>query len=439
MDNRILIVEDDRDLLEALSVTLKNAGFIVDIAMNAESALEQVKEKRFSIILSDVNLGKISGIELLHNIKSNFNDIAVILMTAYGKVSDAVGAIQNGALDYITKPFDANVLIEKINNVIKKSIITPDSIIHQDLKTQKIVELATQVAQSDASVLISGESGTGKEIFAKYIHDTSARKNNAFVAINCAAIPENMLESILFGFEKGAFTGAYQSTMGKLEQGNMGTILLDEISEMPLFLQAKLLRVLQEREVERLGAKKVIKLDIRIIATTNRHLAMEVEKGNFRKDLYFRLNVFPLHISPLRTRVNDIIPLSIHFINKYANENQRFSLRSAAKEKLLSYSWPGNIRELQNVIQRAIILSKNNVIEDINLVFEDKPEMDATSTDSKKEVLSEQLIDAENDLILKVLERFQGNRNASADELGISPRTLRYKLSRMKKMGIQIP
>ncbi len=439
MDSRILIVEDDKDLLEALSVTLKNAGFIVDMALNAESALEQVKEKRFSVIISDVNLGKMSGIDLLHSIKSNFNDIAVILMTAYGKVSDAVGAIQHGALDYITKPFDAKDVIEKIRSVISKSIITPDSIIHQDVQTQKIVELATQVALSDASVLISGESGTGKEIFAKYIHDTSSRKNNAFIAINCAAIPENMLESILFGYEKGAFTGAYQSTMGKLEQGNMGTILLDEISEMPLYLQAKLLRVLQEREVERLGAKKVIKLDIRIIATTNRQLAMEVEKGNFRKDLYFRLNVFPLHISPLRSRLNDIIPLSIHFIKKYSNENQNYSLTSAAQAKLLSYSWPGNIRELQNVIQRAIILSKNNIIEDCNLIFEDKPVMNASCAESKKEALSEQLIDAENDLILKVLERFKGNRNASADELGISPRTLRYKLSRMKKMGIQIP
>jgi two-component system response regulator FlrC len=436
LDNRILIVEDDQDLLEALRITLKNAGFNVETALSAELALEMIKIKKFNIMVSDVNLGKMNGIELLQNVKKNFQEMAVILMTAYGKVADAVSAIQNGAVDYITKPFNANDLIHKVNAITKSSSITQDNIIHEDNQTKKIVDLATQVAQSDASVLISGESGTGKEIFAQYIHNTSKRKAHPFVAINCAAIPENMLESILFGYEKGAFTGAYQSTMGKLEQGNNGTILLDEISEMPLFLQAKLLRVLQEREVERLGAKKMTKLDVRIIATTNRKLAQEVAEGTFRKDLYFRLNVFPLHIPPLRSRLDDIIPLSTYFIQKYTHDNPKFSLSMDAKKKLVSYSWPGNIRELQNVIQRAIILSKNNLIEAADLSFEEKEQVFESSDNENNNDLADQLIDKENDLILKVLQKHAGNRNASADELGISPRTLRYKLSRMKKMGI---
>jgi len=330
--NNILIVEDDKDLLEALKITLQNAGFNVDFALSAESALQQMKEKHFQVVVSDINLGKTNGLELLANIKKNFYTVAVILMTAYGKISDAVMAIQSGAMDYITKPFDAEQLICKINQVIKP-VTTSDNIVHLDDKTKQLIGLASQVAGSDASVLISGESGTGKEIFAKFIHDNSVRKDNPFVAINCAAIPDNMLEAILFGYEKGAFTGAYQTTEGKLEQGNLGTILLDEISEMPLTLQAKLLRVLQEREVERLGGKKLIKLDIRIIATTNRVLSKEIEAGNFRQDLYFRLNVFPLHIPPLRQRQADIIPLSEYFVGKYA-QGILVELSLSAKTKL---------------------------------------------------------------------------------------------------------
>ncbi|MBN9286700.1 MAG: hypothetical protein BGO43_11145 [Gammaproteobacteria bacterium 39-13] len=434
--NNILIVEDDKDLLEALKITLQNAGFNVDFALSAESALQQMKEKHFQVVVSDINLGKTNGLELLANIKKNFYTVAVILMTAYGKISDAVMAIQSGAMDYITKPFDAEQLICKINQVIKP-VTTSDNIVHLDDKTKQLIGLASQVAGSDASVLISGESGTGKEIFAKFIHDNSVRKDNPFVAINCAAIPDNMLEAILFGYEKGAFTGAYQTTEGKLEQGNLGTILLDEISEMPLTLQAKLLRVLQEREVERLGGKKLIKLDIRIIATTNRVLSKEIEAGNFRQDLYFRLNVFPLHIPPLRQRQADIIPLSEYFVGKYA-QGILVELSLSAKTKLLSHSWPGNIRELQNVIQRAIIFSNGNAITENHIIFDEKAVAIEEATSSHLE-LAEQLTDKENDLILKVLEESKGNRNICAEKLGISARTLRNKLSRMKKMGIALP
>lgn len=436
MTNKVLIVEDDYALQDALKLTLQNAKFAVDTAINGEMALVKLQSAAYDLILSDVNMGKISGIELLNLAKSKGIDTPFILMTAYGKISDAVLAIQYGASDYVTKPFEPNELISKIKNHIKRSEITSDTIIHEDSATHQLVSLALQVASSEASVLISGESGTGKEVFARLIHDNSPRKAAPFVAINCAAIPENMLESILFGYEKGAFTGAYQSTPGKLEQANSGTLLLDEITEMSLSLQAKLLRVIQEREVERLGGKKIIKLDLRIIATTNRQLGKEVENGQFRRDLYFRLNVFPLTLAPLRERKGDIIPLSYYFIKKYAPKDQSFSLSDATKEKLLSYSWPGNIRELQNIIQRAMILSKNNVIEPMSVIFENHL---ANNNITSNQALNEQLAETENELILKVLEKFKGNRNETALELGISPRTLRYKLSRMKKLGIDLP
>lgn len=436
MVNNILLVEDDKDLSEALKITLVNAGFCVDIALNANDALQLLKDKIFHVVVSDINLGKTNGIELLKTIKKNFYTLPVILMTAYGKIADAVVAIQNGATDYLTKPFNAEDLIAKIHQVIQNTLVSSESIIHADAKTKEIIALAKQVASSDASVLISGESGAGKEVFAKYIHDNSPRKNQPFVAINCAAIPDNMLEAILFGYEKGAFTGAYQTTEGKLEQGNFGTILLDEISEMPLILQAKLLRVLQEREVERLGGKKLIKLDIRIIATTNRLLSKEVEEGHFRKDLYFRLNVFPLQVTPLRERQADIIPLSYYFIKKYAPQ-KAIELSKEAEDKLLTYTWPGNIRELQNVIQRAIIFSNEEKIERNHIIYDET--IEAIEEETSSLLLSDQLVDKENDLILKILEETQGNRNVCAQKLGISARTLRNKLSRMKKMGISVP
>lgn len=303
-------------------------------------------------------------------------------------------------------------------------------IIQEDMQTSKVITLCDQVAKTDASVLMSGESGVGKEVFAKYIHENSGRCKAPLVAINCAAIPDNMLEAMLFGYEKGAFTGAYQATEGKFESANLGTLLLDEISEMPLGLQAKLLRVIQEREVERLGGKKLIKLDIRIIATTNRNLSKEVELGKFRQDLYFRLNVFPIHIPPLRARKEDIISLANHFTQIYQIQSYPVTISQAAQEKLLSYAWPGNIRELQNVIQRAMIYANHHIIEAEHIVIE--------SENQTVESLSTHVIDKENDLILGVLKELNGSRNDAAQKLGISTRTLRNKIARMKKMGVSI-
>ncbi len=434
--SRVLLVEDDQDLLEALKLTLANASFIVDAANTSTQALQLLKNKQYDIVLSDINLDKMSGIDLLQYIKKNDYQAAVVLMTAYGKIDDAVFAIKNGAVDYITKPFIANELISKLNKIKLYHSHSPKELICEDPHMRKLLDIAAQVAASEASVLISGESGTGKEILARYLHEHSLRKSEPFVAINCAAIPDNMLEAMLFGYEKGAFTGAYQATQGKLELANGGTILLDEISEMPLGLQAKLLRVIQEREVERLGGNKLIKLDVRFISTTNRALAKEVEIGNFRKDLYFRLNVFPLHIPALRERTLDIIPLANHFIQQFSMQSEMI-LSEQAILKLIAYQWYGNIRELQNVIQRSIILARNNLILPDVILFEDAHSNQETK-DVSNDSLEVKMADKENDLILQVLKECNGHREQSANKLGISARTLRYKISRMKKMGIQI-
>lgn len=433
----ILLVEDDQDLLDALKLTLEEAAFSVDAVHSSVNALQLLKTKQYDIVLSDINLDKMSGIDLLQYIKKNDIQSSVILMTAYGKIDDAVFAMKNGAVDYITKPFVANDLIKKLNKIKIYHGNQQKELICEDHHMKKLLSIASQVAKSDASVLMSGESGTGKEVLARFIHEHSLRQHQPFIAINCAAIPDNMLEAMLFGYEKGAFTGAYQAAQGKLEQANGGTILLDEISEMPLNLQAKLLRVIQEREVERLGGNKLIKLDVRFISTTNRALAKEVELGHFRKDLYFRLNVFPLHIPALRDRTADIIPLARYFIDKFTTSGT-ILLSDKAKVKLLAYEWFGNIRELQNVIQRAIILSRNNIIEPDVILFEQNPSENNTIGLSSNDSLEVKMADKENDLILQVLKECNGHREQSATKLGISARTLRYKLSRMKKMGIQI-
>lgn len=304
--------------------------------------------------------------------------------------------------------------------------------------SRAVVELARRVANSEATVLVSGESGTGKEVLAHYIHRHSKRYKGPFVAINCAAIPENMLEATLFGYEKGAFTGAYQTRLGKFEQAQGGTLLLDEISEMDLDLQAKLLRVLQEREVERLGGGRVIPLDVRILATTNRDLREQIASGRFREDLYYRLNVFPLQLPPLRERTKDILPLARRLATRRAAEGGRLPPRFtlAAETKLLAHSWPGNVRELDNVIQRALILEEGEALSAQALVFE--PGIGAPLA-TGVEGLSKDLKGHEKQLILDTLARCGGRRKQAAAQLGISERTLRYKLARLRQAGVAIP
>jgi len=308
--------------------------------------------------------------------------------------------------------------------------------------SRRMVELARRVAVSECTVLLSGESGTGKEVLARFIHCNSPRADQPFVAINCAAIPENMLEAMLFGYERGAFTGAHAAHPGKFEQANCGTLLLDEVSEMPLGLQAKLLRVLQEREVERLGSRHAVALDVRVLATTNRSLRAEVAAGRFREDLYYRLNVFPLMLSPLRDRRDDVLPLAMRILNMRSKPGERIPAISAdAAHCLLTYTWPGNVRELDNVIQRALILASGPVIEREHIQFETElySGQPAQSIRNEAAPLSDSLETAERVLILDALRAGKGNRREVAEKLGISQRTLRYKLARLRESGVDVP
>ena len=309
--------------------------------------------------------------------------------------------------------------------------------------SRRLVELARRVAASDCTVLIVGESGTGKEVLARYIHRHSPRAGGPFVAVNCAAIPENMLEAMLFGYERGAFTGAHALHAGKFEQAHTGTLLLDEVTEMPLSLQAKLLRVLQEREVERLGGRAPMPIDVRVLATTNRRIREEVAAGRFREDLYYRLNVFPLAIAPLRSRREDVLPLAMQLLSARTPPGMRVPALSAeAAHLLLTYSWPGNVRELDNVMQRALILANGPVIKPEHIQFEMLNEpADATPAPDAQScgTLARSLHETERDLILDALRAGRGNRREAAERLGISPRTLRYKIARLREAGVDVP
>jgi len=308
-----------------------------------------------------------------------------------------------------------------------------------DNSSRLIVDLARRVAATDCTVLIVGESGTGKEVLARLIHRASPRAKNNFVAVNCAAIPENMLEAMLFGYEKGSFTGAHAAHAGKFEQAQGGTLLLDEITEMPLSLQAKLLRVLQEREVERIGGTDALALDVRVLATTNRNLRGEVAAGRFREDLYYRLNVFPLALAPLRDRRDDILPLATHLLAQRARAGQRIPALSAdVAHLLLTYTWPGNVRELDNLLQRALVLNDGHVIEPEHILFEKQPtHIDIGANESP--MLQQTRERAERDVILEALRAAHGSRREVAEKLGISPRTLRYKLARIRSTGVDVP
>ncbi len=443
---RIMIVEDDAGLREALVDTLLLGDYQVIEADSAESAMVLLNQTSVDLVVSDVNMGDTNGLTLLRNIKQKLPNLPVLLMTAFAKIDDAVQAMRDGATDYLAKPFAPEVLLNLVNRYApSKQVISTQPIVG-DASSKKLLELAQKVAASEATVMVLGPSGSGKEVLARYIHDKSNRAAEGFVAINCAAIPENMLEATLFGYDKGAFTGALQACPGKFEQAQDGTILLDEITEMDLGLQAKLLRVLQEREVERLGSRKTIKLNVRVIATSNRDLKLAVQNGTFREDLYYRLNVFPLMWAPLNDRKGDVVPLAEHLIRRHTNhDSQVATLSSAARVKLEQYSWPGNVRELENVIQRALILSSAGKIDagDLLIDIEDQStfadvgqETEVTDLSSK---LGSELQQQEHQIILETLSQCNGRRKDVAEQLGISPRTLRYKLAKMREVGIDLP
>src|SRR5271165_73481 len=353
LNESVLVVEDDAALREALVDTLRAAGLSALAAPDAPGALQLLQSEEIALVISDVQMPGPNGYQLLSSIKRLRPDLPVVLMTAYGTVAQAVCAMRDGATDYIVKPFDAQALIEMARRQLAIRVM-PNELIAADPESKRTVSLARKIAESDATVLITGESGTGKEVYARFIRDHSARAAKPYVAINCAAIPENMLEATLFGYEKGAFTGALGAHAGKFEQAQGGTLLLDEISEMNLGLQAKILRVLQEREVERLGGTRTISLDVRVIATSNRDLPAEARAGRFRSDLYYRLNVMSLRLPSLRERRGDILPLARRALKACARGTDAPpTLSREAETALLRYDWPGNARELNNIVQRA--------------------------------------------------------------------------------------
>jgi two-component system response regulator FlrC len=440
----VLVVEDDADLREALVDTLLLTGYQCIEADSGEQALLQLKSHQIDLVISDVQMGGMSGLSLLKSMKGQHPNLPILLMTAYGTIDDAVQAMQDGACNYIAKPFAPQVLLNMVSQYMPVKMVSHNDPIVADKRSLALLSLANKVASTDASVMILGPSGSGKEVLAQYVHHRSKRHSEAFVAINCAAIPENMLEATLFGYEKGAFTGAIQACPGKFEQAQGGTILLDEITEMDMALQAKILRVLQEREVERLGGRKTISLDVRIIATSNRDLKEAVRDGIFREDLYYRLNVFPLTWLPLAQRVDDILVLAEHLVLKYCQNNGNTvpAFSSAARSKLNTYHWPGNVRELDNVIQRALILHSNNLIdaEDILIEHFDTAILPVEPvTDMTEDKLGSELKLQEHQIILDTLQACHGSRKDVAERLGISPRTLRYKMAKMRDSGIQLP
>ena len=452
-DSTVLIVEDDSSLREAVYDTLDLAGYQVTVAEDGNTALGIMADTNIGMVISDVQMKPMDGHELLKKIRAQRPDIPVLLMTAYGSIQKAVKAMQDGAVDYLVKPFEAEVLVNVVERYLSHDRTENSDFIAEDNQSRAVLSIAERVAESDATVMITGESGVGKEVLARFIHNRSKRAEQPFVAINCAAIPDNMLEATLFGYEKGAFTGAYQACPGKFEQAQGGTLLLDEISEMNLGLQSKLLRVLQEKEVERLGGRKLIELDVRVLATSNRKMRDEVNAGRFREDLFYRLNVFPLHLPPLRERTGDILPIAMKILEQGALDSGRAipRLTQDACKKLQGHYWPGNVRELDNVIQRAVILRTGNEISADDLQFETFDTQEASTPaapavgkgedkpDPHRETLGNDLKAHEQYMIIETLRSLNGNRRATAEKLGISQRTLRYKLARMRESGIRIP
>jgi two-component system, response regulator FlrC len=435
-DAAVLIVEDDANLRAALSDTLAGSAFPVFAAGSGKEALNILDRERVGLVVSDIQMEPMNGHELLGEIRRQHPALPAVLMTAYGTIENAVDVMRDGASDYLVKPFAADELLAVVNRYLQHDVNAGQPIAG-DAKTIELLRIAERVARSDATVTLSGESGCGKEVFARFIHDRSLRRERPFVAINCAAIPENMLEAVLFGHEKGAFTGATSAHAGKFEQAEGGTLLLDEISEMDLSLQAKLLRVIQEREVERIGGRTTIPLDVRVLATTNRNLRQQVADGEFREDLYYRLNVFPLQIPPLRERLGDVVPLTeLAIARHHVGGGPRPVLADCARARLLAHNWPGNVRELDNLVQRSLILLTGSRLRAADLSFED----DAPTADTAPVAvgLQDDVRQHEYERILGALGAHHGKRSAAAKALGISPRTLRYKIARMRDEGIDL-
>ena len=443
---RILVVDDDAYVRGATEEILLRRGYEVETASEGKSALYKLEEGDYDLLLSDIKMPGMSGLELLHQVKSKWPDMHVILMTAYGTVEDAVEAMQKGAYDYIQKGSESTTSETEI--VVERALKFQDTerenrrlrselqnkysfsnMIGKSPNMEQVFDLISTVADSRATVLVTGESGTGKELVARALHYNSSRKNGPFIRLNCAALPKDLMESELFGHEKGAFTGAIKQTRGRFEMADGGTLLLDEISEIDPSLQAKLLRVLQEREFERIGSTQTIKIDVRIIATTNRDLNKEVEEGHFREDLFYRLNVIDIALPALRERREDVTSLVKSFVERYNAENDKdiVGINDEALELLTQYDWPGNVRELENYIERAVVVASGTVLgrQDFPTRLSAGP-MGRERDEGLQVGMS--VHEMEKRLIMKTLEYYHGNRTEAAGQLGVSTRTLRNKL-----------
>jgi len=433
---KILVIDDEQNIRKMLIRVLSPEGFIVKEADNGLEALKRLQEESYSLVLLDLKMPGLNGIETLKKIRENDLNLPVIMMSAYGSIPEAVEAMKLGALDYLIKPFD----IEELKIIIKRAIkqyeleveniyyreeeekrFNFDEIIGKSRSINKVLEMVKNVSPTTATVLITGESGTGKELIARAIHKNSLRKNSPFVVVNCVAFSPNLLESELFGHEKGSFTGAIARRIGRFEMANGGTIFLDEIGEMDLTIQTKLLRVLQEKEFERVGSSRTIKVDVRILSATNKDLKKEIEERKFREDLFYRLNVFNVDVPPLRERKEDI-PLIVEYLigkyNKILNKKVK-KVSAKAMELLLDYNYSGNIRELENIIERSMIMARDEIIDEKYFNFINKE-----TYIEKKGTLK----DVEKELIIKYLIQNKGNRTKTAEILGISRRSLQNKI-----------
>ena len=440
--DRLLVVEDDTALRGALLAALRSGGYEVVEAADGETALQVLAAGPVSLVLTDIQMAPMDGYTLLGEIKRQWPQTPVVMMTAFGDIARAVQAVRDGASHYLTKPFDIDVLLAEVAR-FKRTLAEDDAWAVTSPGLRDLYTLAARVAASDATVLVTGESGVGKEVLARFIHSRSPRASKPFVAINCAAIPDNLLESTLFGHEKGAFTGATSSHAGKFEQADGGTLLLDEVSELPMPLQAKLLRALQEREVERVGGSRPLPVDIRVVATSNRDMAAEVAQGGFREDLYYRLNVFPLAVPPLRERPDDVLVLATGFLQRH---DARAALAPCARAALRSHDWPGNVRELANVMQRAAILAPGPEVRAEHLMLPATgrvlAQAEASAAHSPRVTAvgaaasATDLRSLERQAVLDALAATGGNRRLAAERLAMPERTLRHKLARWREEGL---
>ncbi len=452
MTNRILVVDDDESLRRVTQVQLEQAGFKTLTASDGAEALNILQKSPVDLVITDLKMPGISGLELLKRIRTEYPDISVVMLTAFGTIDTAVEAMKAGAYDYITKPVHADELelvvrrsLEHLqllvdNRLLRSSLDAKygfENIIGQSKSLLYVLDMASRAAQTDATVLIHGETGTGKELLAKAVHFNSRRREKPFVTINCGAIPKDLLESELFGHVKGSFTGAVAHRKGKVESADGGTLFLDEIGEMPLELQVKLLRLIQQGEIEKVGAPSASMVDVRIIAATHRNLEAMIEDGAFREDLYYRLSVIPLELPPLRERADDVPQLVQHFFSKLKQKHGRegLTLPISLMPYFSNYRWPGNIRELENVIERLVVLTPGNEITISDLpafLRREHPSIDNLNIELPSQGISLEAI--EKELILKALEKFNWNQTHAAKYLDISRKTLIY---RMEKHGIQ--